>query len=125
MPFWSSAGLHVNAPVAGSIEAPVGGSSSPYVRVSGGRSSSVALATKASVDISSTACSGIASRTGWVFWVGMIKMLTESDAVAVPSPAVSVSVSVVLELTRGAVKVVDGEVELANCMARAESWVHE
>ena len=55
----------------------------------------------------------------------MIRMSTESDAVAVPLPAVSVSVSVVLEITWGAAKVVDGEVELANETARAESWVHE
>ena len=66
---------------------------------------------------------GPASTDGGLLWV--MVTLTESEEATVPSSAVSVKVTVVVALTRGAVKVVDGEVALASAMSReAGSWVH-
>ena len=57
--------------------------------------------------------------------VSTMVMPIESEAAWVPSSTVSVRIKVVLELTWGAVNVVEGAVELANSIAKAESWLHE
>ena len=57
--------------------------------------------------------------------VSTMVMLNEPEAVWVPSSTVNVRMKVVLELTWGAVNVVEGAVELANSIAKAESWLHE
>ena len=62
-------------------------------------------------------------RGGWAA-LTMVTLI-ESETEPVPSSAVSVRVTVELDPTQGAVNVVAWEVELANSIARAESWPHE
>ncbi len=81
----ASVGVQVNAPVAGSMLAPVGAPTRLKVRVLAGRSASVAVAVKLNCTSSATLLSPIAPRTGATLTsVTVTVMLSSSHNIGVP-----------------------------------------